>query len=247
MTYQADLGRVKGIDPRRKERFAEFQNYLSGDEPGLRIEFDHAARRARIVGDMEMRIGAGVPRTYRLEIRFNDLNPFSAPEVWDRGHHFEPDGQRHVEDHGQQGWRWCLWLAAVPEVDFEQEDPLTPFLSKVRGFIKKQLIYEDRRRRGHPKPWPGPEWGHGNAGYVEWFDEVLGNIDLGAMKRLLPFMKGARLSARKTCPCGSGQKAGDCHRSAAEKIRTSLTAAEVDRVVSEWATKRGKSDVRSTA
>jgi hypothetical protein len=37
-----------------------------------------------------------------------------------------------------------LWLPEAPEVDFTDPEPLGPFLEKVRGFVFKQVIYQDR-------------------------------------------------------------------------------------------------------
>lgn len=244
MTYQGDLGSVKGLGPKERERFSSYAQYLSSNEPDLRLEFDLRAKKARIIGRLPTDIGAGVTRNYYVEVRFNQLDPFSAPEVWDRGRHFPPDGERHVEDHQEAGWRWCLWLPSVPEVDFKQTDALPRFLKKLRGFIRKQLIYDDRRRRGHPKPWPGDEWDHGDAGFVEWIGELLGDIDERGLKRLLPYLKGARLSTNKTCPCGSGKKAGMCHRAAAESIRTARDVVNVDKIISKLLTKKEKADAR---
>jgi hypothetical protein len=170
--------------------------YLAEHEPGLTLRLDTQAGLATITGDVTVNVGAGVRRQYTIELRFESLDPFHPPEVWDRGGHFPPDGERHVEDHGMRGWRWCLWLPQAPEVDFTSPEPLGPFLEKVRGFISKQLIYQDRVRRGVPKTqaWPGSAWAHGQQGHVQWIKEQLGPLGPAELRQLLPYLLGNRLS-----------------------------------------------------
>jgi hypothetical protein len=151
------------LTPAARNRFESYAAYLAEHEAALVLRLDTRAGLATITGDLTVDVGAGVRRPYTIEFRFEGLNPFRPPDVWDRGGHFPPDGERHVEDHGPRGWRWCLWLPQAPEVEFTDPEPLVPFLEKVRGFIFKQMIYRDRIRRG-VSPGSGlarPAWAHG--------------------------------------------------------------------------------------
>ena len=218
-----------------RTRFESYAAYLAEHEPALVLRLDTRAGLATVTGDLTVNVGAGVRQPYTIELRFKGLNPFRPPEVWDRGGHFPPDGERHVEDHGPRGWRWCLWLPQAPEVDFTDPEPLGPFLEKVRGFTFKQMIYRDRIRRGVPQvqAWPGPAWAHGQQGHMEWIQQELGPLDAAGLRRLLPYLLGNRLSYNKRCPCGSGKKAGLCHRDAAERIRKGLHVQDLRQAVGE--------------
>jgi SEC-C motif len=223
------------LAPAARIRFESYAAYLAEHEPALIQRLDKSAGLATITGKLTVNVGAGVRQEFTVELRFDSLNPFRPPEVWDRGGHFPPDGERHVEDHGPRGWRWCLWLPEAPEVDFTEPEPLTPFLSKVRGFILKQVIYQDRVSRGIPKAqaWPGPAWAHGQEGHDQWIQEQLGPLNPAGLRRLLPYLLGNRLSYNKRCPCGSGKKAGLCHRDAAERIREALHVQALRKAVEE--------------
>jgi len=223
------------LTPAAYARFQSYAAYLAEHEPALIQRLDTRAGVATITGDLTVDVGAGVPQQYTVELRFEGLNPFRPPEVWDRGGHFPPDGERHVEGHGLLGWRWCLWLPQAPDVDFTDPEPLGPFLEKVRGFIFKQLIYQDRVRRGVPRDqaWPGPAWAHGQQGHVDWIQEQLGPLSPAGLRRLLPYLLGNRLSYNKHCPCGSGRKAGHCHRNATERIREGLHVQDLRQAVQE--------------
>jgi hypothetical protein len=236
------VGRTRpSLTPAARARFESFAAYLAEHEPGLTLQLDTRTGLATITGDLTVNVGAGVRRPYTIELRFESLDPFQPPEVWDRGGHFPPDGERHVEDHGVRGCRWCLWLPQAPEVDFTDPEPLGPFLGKVRGFIFKQLIYQDRVRRGVPKTqaWPGSAWAHGQQGHLQWIKEQLGPLSLAEFRRLLPYLFGSRLSYNKRCPCGSGKKAGLCHRDAAERIREGLHVQDLRRAVQELERRAG--------
>lgn len=240
MTHQGARTRPS-LTPAARARFELYAAYLAEHEPGLTLRLDTQAGLATITGDVTVNVGAGVRRQYTIELRFESLDPFHPPEVWDRGGHFPPDGERHVEDHGMRGWRWCLWLPQAPEVDFTSPEPLGPFLEKVRGFISKQLIYQDRVRRGVPKTqaWPGSAWAHGQQGHVQWIKEQLGPLGPAELRQLLPYLLGNRLSYNKRCPCGSGKKAGRCHRDAAERIREALRAQELRQAVEDLGYRAG--------
>jgi SEC-C motif len=242
------VGRTSpSLAPRARVRFQSYADYLAERELGLIQRLDESVGVASITGDLSVMVGAGIRRPYTVELRFQGLDPFQPPEVWDRGGHFPPDGERHVEDHDSKGWRWCLWLPQAPEVDFAEPEPLGPFLEKVRGFIVKQLIYEDRIRRGIPRSqaWPGPAWAHGHQGHVQWIHEQLGLLDHAGLRGLLPYLLGNRLSYNKRCPCGSGKKAGLCHRAAAERIREALRVQDLRRAVQELG--RGATDTTGSS
>lgn len=223
------------LTPAARARFESYAAYLAEHEPALIQRLDTRAGLATIMGDLTVNVGAGVRRPYTVELRFEGLDPFQPPKVWDRGGHFPPDGERHVEDHGVRGWRWCLWLPQAPEVDFTDPEPLGPFLEKVRGFILKQVIYQERVRQGVPKAqaWPGPAWAHGKQGHMEWIQEQLGPLHPAELHRLLPYLLGNRLSYNKRCPCGSGKKAGLCHRDAVERIREALHVQDLRKAVED--------------
>jgi hypothetical protein len=58
---------------------------------------------------------------------------------------------------------------------------------------------------------------------VEWLEERLGDLAGGSLRRLRPFLTTARLAAKRQCPCGSGQRAGECHKLIVDEIREAMT------------------------
>lgn len=228
MTRAGGRGTRKGLAPEARKRFAEFEEYLGQEELGMRLTVDEATGQAHISGSVQVDIGAGVRQAFEVAIRFDDLDPFKTPRVWDTVGRFPPAMERHVEDHGEAGGRFCLELEEKPDIHFAADDGLDHLLSNLRGFLRKQLMYEDRKRQGHPDPWPGEAWGHGSDGYVEWLRELLGEIDGAAVRRLRPFFGTRRLAGNRTCPCASGKKARDCHKAATEEIGRSLNRKYID-------------------
>jgi hypothetical protein len=207
-----------GLNPKERARFSQYETYLDAHEPGFAVRVDSETSTATIAGRLGVNVGAGIEREFDLEFHFPQMNPFAIPDVWDRVGHFPGGLDRHIIK-GPTGWWWCLGLPQAPPVDFTADEPLAPFLGEVRGFIFKQLIYDDRCRAGHPDPWPGAAWGHGLRGHMEWIEEQLGPCDGPMSASLLPFLLDVPLAGNRTCPCGSGKKAGTCHRDAATKVR----------------------------
>jgi SEC-C motif len=67
-----------------------------------------------------------------------------------------------------------------------------------------------------------------------WIPQELGPLDAAGLRRLLPYLLGNRLSYNRRCPCGSGKKAGLCHRDAAERIRKGLHVQDLRQAVEEF-------------
>jgi hypothetical protein len=228
VSLQVAPGKLKGLSPQARERFRFIEEYLQSEEPGLALKLDAEDRSARIRGRLPVDIGGGITRDFKVEFRFEGLDPFAVPEAWDLGRRFPPDSERHVEEHHAEGWKWCLWLPHSPEVNFSLATGIKEFIDHVRGFIFKQHVYEDRKRLGLSNPWPGPAWGHGTEGHIQWLAERLGSLDGASIERLKPYLSSSRLAANKQCPCGSGQKAGECHKSIVDEIRAAMDVELVE-------------------
>lgn len=219
-------GGRRGLSPAARHQFDGIERVLAEREPRLALYVDD--REAVIKGSVEVPRGAGLVEEIAVELRFVDRDPFHPPEAWDAARRFDPDPDRHVEDHGPRGWRFCLWIAAEERVQLDRPEDMLLCLDEVRDHLRRQLIYDERRRAGAPKPWwPGPQWKHGNLGLAEWVLETLGDPDLSTVERLFPFLADRPLSVKKKCPCGSGLIAGKCHRNAVMRVRMASSALPV--------------------
>jgi hypothetical protein len=203
-----------------RRRFAEHQDYLTCHEPGLHLTVEEQSGRAQVRGPIVVPVGGSMTQQFEIELRYQGLTPFRTPASRDPVGRFPPSLDRHILP---GGW-FCLWLPQSSPGDFHLPDGLALHLDRVREFLLLQMIYEDRIRRGIQPLWPGPAWGHGNAGHAQWLQEQVAGLNPKQLSSLLPYLRGRqRLAGGQRCPCGSGQRAAMCHRPWVGQMRDTLT------------------------
>lgn len=197
-------------------RWVSDAHHLAVHEGSLRLLVDEAQGHARIVGVLNMLRSDGKVTGFEVAIKYPGLDPFQVPDAYDPVGRFPPNSERHVEGDG----RFCLWLPPkAPHQRFRQPEGLPYFLDRVREFLRLQVIYETRVRRGKIPHWPGPEWGHGEDGYDQWAREHLAGLDAEHIRSVLRLIENPPRRAGARCACGSGRRFGNCHKDAVRELR----------------------------
>lgn len=206
--------RLSNCDYRRWERDRKL---LGAVEPGLRLEVDTRAGRARIVGTISVPRLDGRTSSFEIVIKYPGLDPRTLPDTYDRVGRFPPGPDRHIESDR----RFCLWVPeAAPVREFRKEGGLTLYLFRVQEFLGLQLMYEVRQKHNVEPNWPGDAWGHGNAGHQEWIDQTTSQLTPNQLQRLLGEVSYPGRPGRR-CPCGSGRRLGNCHKQWLTDVRKS--------------------------
>jgi len=209
---------VAGLTPQgaASARWESDANYLAVHETNLHLLVDATQGQASIAGILSMRRSDGRTLNFEVLVKYPGLDPFQVPDAYDPVGRFPPSSERHVERDG----RFCLWLPPrAPRHRFRQPDGLSFFLDRVREFLRLQLTYETRVRRGKVPHWPGPEWGHGDDGYDEWARENLADLDADQIRTLLRLVEHPPRRAGERCACGSGRRFGNCHKDVVRDLR----------------------------
>ena len=151
--------------------------------------------------------------TIDLEIPGN--YPRGIPRLWCNRQEIPWEIGRHVCANGLA----CLCVSTEYRKHWPPGSDLTDFLDTlVRPYLIGQAYFQDH---GH---WPtGHERSHGLAGTIEAYQDLL--APLGAVTRPV-IVNFAGLLARpnhpkghEPCPCGSGQRLRNCHRSLLMNLR----------------------------
>jgi len=145
-------------------------------------------------------------------VRFPEAYPLEEPAAYDIGTRFKAlPGKTLTDRHlGINGW-CCLWLQSRSEWKPDDPDALVHFLRKLTAFFERQLICDVVNR------WPGPEYAHGYAGYVQDIRETLGDAGIVACYECL--LRGtAKPRRREACPCGQGENYVLCHKSVFDQL-----------------------------
>lgn len=196
-------------------RLCEDDATLAAAQPGLLRRRQHG--KLVIEGELSVALPGGVTRQFTVQIRYPGTSPFELPDVFDVGRRFERDSENHVEASG----RFCMWLPlTAPIADFQRPGGLRRYLDLVSDFVRLQVMYEERRRRGVKPHWPWADWAHGRAGYEQWFHENCVGLSPDQLGKLLEAVSAPPRRAAK-CPCGSGKKLGNCHKKWLAKVRRS--------------------------
>jgi len=105
-------------------------------------------------------------------------------------------------------------------------------LEEVAVFLDQQLTYEAVGKGW----WPGRQRSHGDAGYVEFVQELLdGNQPLfDALAPTLANRSGVQRNS--PCPCGSGVKYKRCHLRVVEEISRRVGLVKLYAIFGRWCT-----------
>ena len=180
------------------------------------LALDTSQVPARVAGIMWLHSELGF--TIDLEIPGN--YPRGIPKLWCNPQEIPWEIDRHVCPDGLA----CLCVSTEYRKHWPPGSDLSDFLDTlVRPFLVGQAYYQDHGR------WPaGHERSHGLAGIIEAYEDLL--APLGAVDQ--PVIENfARLLARPShpkghepCPCGSGQRLRNCHRSLLMELRRMIDA-----------------------
>lgn len=192
-----------------RSRLIHDRKLLADAYPDLRYVIDGTTGQVYIVGLITIVAECGVPTEIAVRIDFPADYPEHEPLVYDAGSRFPHIADRHFLPDGQ----CCLWLPPKSRWNPDDPDGLYCFLNEVVVFFDQQLVCE-----AEGKGWPGNQWSHGEAGYIEFVLEKLGG-DYKLLAILAPIFAGRyRFPGKRRCPCGSGLKYKKCHQGIVQEI-----------------------------
>jgi SEC-C motif len=161
---------------------------------------------------------SGIRDEIKLRVVFPFLYPEREPRAYDVESHFPHTLERHFYDDGYHDGRCCLWLPPQSKWKASDQDGLLVFLDELALFFERQLIFDATGK------WPGSEYAHGNTGYHEWIEEMLGGNEVLVIKLGPVLANQVNTTRNDPCPCDSGRKYKRCHLSTVDHIRRKVDA-----------------------
>lgn len=207
---------ASGISANSQRRWDRERELLAAAEPGLHLLIEPSRGRARITGTVSVPRGDGRTTSFEVAIKYPGIDPFVLPDTYDPAGRFPPSLDRHVEQDG----RFCLWLReTAPVREFRLDSGLALYLCRIQEFLGLQLMYEARRKHGIQPYWPGEAWHHGVDGQLEWMRAQSASLSADQLQRLLRAVSNDGKASRR-CPCGSGKRLGNCHKTWIKTVRS---------------------------
>jgi hypothetical protein len=199
----------------RAEHIAE----LLRREPAWTLVCDSLFGGASVTGPIVVRGATG--KRYPFHVRIDVPRGFpdrdAHPDTWILESPFARDcGGAHVDDDGNV----CIELHRAHEIDYATV--------RLVGFFDQVVIHLDRLRiHAFTKRYPGPVYGHGDAGVREFLREVHANVTRDLPPALVnAAWPGVALPPnRQWCGCGSGRRFGECHKAAVKEARKRMAAS----------------------
>lgn len=203
---------------RAEDDWASIEHFLSTTEPTLRLTKSTDGSWARIIGQLRYEVGNGEIQCYALRIEYPNGNPRRVPDV------YSDDVPSTEDNHVEPDHRFCLWLPVLaPTHKFhDPADGLAYLLRRTREFIGLQRQYFTRRKFNIEPHWQGPEWAHGNAGYLQWARETAAGLSRAQATALTRWAHNPPSSRTSRCACRSGKSYKDCHKGWVESLRAAL-------------------------
>lgn len=192
-------------------RLTHDKQLLAQSFPGLVYSIDDKARQVTLGGTITLRAECGIPTESQVRVVFPPNYPYQEPRIYDAEDRFPHTADRHFYKDG----RCCLWLP--PDSNWNPKDPegLCRLFEEVAVFFDRQLVLE----AGGKDTWPGEQRPHGDAGYIQFVQEIFGD-DPQALVAFLPtFVQRKAPGRNSSCPCGSGQKYKRCHLERVEEVK----------------------------
>ncbi len=195
-------------------RFEADSALVAENFPTLRFRVDESRELAFLEGDLEFQTRCGIGTSVPVRIEFPRDYPENEPFVFDAAQRFKAPPHKDLKErHILNNGLCCLWLRPKSPWDATDPNALRDFLLQVIVFFDRQLIYDITEE------WPGPAYGHGRDGYLEFIQE-----ELGAEAYLFPSLlsvitKPGSVDRNAPCPCGSQKKYKYCHMNLVEKIQ----------------------------
>ena len=211
-------------------RWERDRTLLAEAEPGLTLHLDSRGERARIQGQIRVARPSGRAEAFEVAIKYAGPDPFGVPDCYDEAGRFPRIPDRHIESDGRF-CMWLPWLSPAPAREFRTADGLAIYLARVQEFIGLQLQYEARERRGIKPFWPGPQWGHGDDGFREWFAEQTTTLTAVRLRNVLKDVYRTGKAGRR-CPCGSRKRFSNCHKQFLRDLRVAWSLIRSARAIS---------------
>ena len=189
------------------------------------LMLDVRGREVVLTGFLPIVSGSsGITHRIAAEVRFSDAYPLEEPAAYDIATRFKAISGKTLADRhlGINGW-CCLWLQSRSEWKPDDPDSLVYFIRQLAAFFERQLICDVVKR------WPGPEYAHGYAGYVQDIRETLGEARIVACYERL--LRGtAKPRRREECPCGRGESYVLCHKSVFAQLSGRMPQQVLDEI-----------------
>jgi SEC-C motif len=211
-------------------RLAQDQASIAEMFPGLSYRVDETAGRVFLEGTITLVAECGVPTPIVVRVEFPSDYPQGEPHIFEIAGRFPHVPDRHFFADGQ----CCLWLP--PESRWKPDDPegLCRFLEEAAVFFDQQLVYEAEGKG----IWPSEQRSHGDEGYLEFVQEVLGGGQqlLAVFAPILLGLRTGHIQSNDQCPCGSRRKYKRCHKQHVEEVRRRMGSDFLQYIVGQWYT-----------
>ena len=196
----------------RQELAAKERNRLAEAFPALTLKTSQVP--ARVTGVMWLDSCVG----FSIDLEIPGNYPRGIPKLWCNPREIPWEIDRHVCENGLV----CLCVSSEYRKHWPVGSDLTNFFEAlVRPYLIGQAYYQD-----HGQWPPGHERSHGIEGIIEAYRELLAPLGSVSLSVIRTFM---RLLARKKhpkghepCPCRSGKRLRDCHRSFLMDLRRTI-------------------------
>lgn len=157
-----------------------------------------------ITGEVSFRVemdGRQVEDSYQIDVSIPPDYPWSVPAVKEVGGRI-PSNFHTYSDSGAL----CLGAPLAVKIDFAKHRSLL-------GYIREQLVpylfsHSFKERYGK---MPFGELPHGGEGILQYYKELFGLQNVGAVLGLLGILVDESYRGHHPCPCNSGQKLRRCH------------------------------------
>ncbi len=208
-------------------RLEHDRNLVSAEYPGLNYQVDDGLEAVFLQGPVTFVGRSGIPTDVEVKVEFPSSYPQHEPRAYDPVERFPHIADRHFFTDGQ----CCLWLPPETIWNLRDADCLLLFLDQVAIFFHKQLICDASGRN----VFPGSQRSHGDAGYIEYIQEMLrANDDILSLLVPLLINGGEYIGRNDLCLCGSGRKYKHCHLHSIRDLMYSMDTVFLRNVLWRW-------------
>ena len=197
-----------------KGLFEEIQQAVADLQPELEIKTNETY--VLLEGRFVLSGMSGPFDFYDVKVRISPEYPIQEPIVFETGKRIPKEVDRHIFPNNENCCLgvWDEWLLTSSDHSFQA------FLTgPMRDYFLSQSHFEATGE------WPFGERSHGNLGVLEAYCSLLDieqdHAKACAYLRLLTYKE---IKGHHSCPCGSGKKLRDCHRSELNDLQNRIPA-----------------------
>lgn len=176
--------------------------------------------------------GEPVDLPYQLEIELPPTYKEDLPLVREVGGRIPRKRDRHHVNEGDGTLCVCLpdkYLA-------EGGSPWLPIF--LEGPVRSFLIGSGIVARGGK--WPWGEWRHGTEGMLDFYRELTGASAPKALVSYLRMLASPQVKGHYECPCGSGARLRNCHRTQVLALRAKVPTHVAKKALAQLAAEVAK-------